>query len=147
MDVQGRDANITSQAFTTLAYGSQTQSQASALTVHGSIQNIEEALLCMPKYPHTVFSVQVNTDRMEIMDNWTQTNKKRQIHIQNFYRVVTESDPNDQLIIGTSPSGQGATVSATTSDVAQPTTATPTLTTQATSGATGASVPTTTAQR
>ena len=99
MDVEGRDANITSEAFGSLACGSQTESQASSLTVHTSADKIEDALLCMPRYPDTVFKVKVNTDRMEIMDSWAQTNKTSEIHIPNFYKTLTECEPDAELSI------------------------------------------------
>ena len=104
MDKDGNDENITSQAFSTFAYGSDTQSQASALTVHSSMDTIEEAIICMPRYPDVVYTVNVNTERMAVMDGWTHLNKKRKIYIPKFYKTVTESHPNSQLrIVETKP--------------------------------------------
>ena len=99
MDKEGRDYNITTQNFSTLAHGSQTQSQLSTATVTASIDPKERAIISLPRYPHLVFFVDLICKRMGIFDGWTQSNKTSQMCIPNFYTIVTGSGPDVQIKI------------------------------------------------
>ena len=99
MDKEGMDENITCQAFSTLAYSPDNQGQASALTVHTTIETLEDALVCLPKHPHTVFKVPLNTERMELLEDLTHKHKADDVNIPNFYKMVTECGPDTRLRI------------------------------------------------
>ena len=73
------------------------------------------------------------------MDNWTQTNKNCEIKIPNFYKIVTECEPNAELIIQAAPLADKQTDKGTSADPFQPTTAVGATTTSTTTTTTQAS--------
>ena len=119
MDREGCDANITSQGFGSLAYGSTIQSNISNLTLHGSVEKIEPATVSMSRYPDSVFKVELKSERMDVMDGLTRRNKKCKIKIPNFHTILTESDPEAEIQLRVVDKKQQSTEAQTTEQKAE----------------------------
>ena len=122
MDKQGRDQNITSQAFSSLAYGPENKPNISALTIH-EYEPLESALLCLPSQLDVVKIVDVKPQRMQVLDDWTEQNKKRELFIRNFHGLVTgcDGDINATLTLTQRRSGKKKEVTTTVTTTAMTT--------------------------
>ena len=131
MDKQGHDENITSQGFSSIIYGPQTQSNVSSFTVHGGTQpNLQDAIIGVPSFPDHAFIMNLNDDHMSTITAWSLVRNKRKINISNFYANTLNYDDSHNL--PTSTTTTTTTMTVTTSTDTTPTT----VTTTTSSGAT-----------
>ena len=113
MDRQGHDANITSQGFGSIIYGPQSTSNQSALTVHGqSTQNVDSAIIGLPRHPNTAFIVDLTHTRMCTLNSWTLLNMTNELQIPNFYANTLAHANVDIASSGTTATTTPTTITA-----------------------------------
>ena len=130
MDREGRDRNITSQQFGSLAYGHQIQSNTASAATVTSPEDFQDksTIISLPSDPDKVYVVDLDDSRLNILDTWTQGNKYKEIVVPNFRDIVTGSDETVQITISATelPTVSSTTTTTSTTSADTPTTQNPT---------------------